>query len=138
MKAQEIRVMLENKTQQMRAIINSNMLERGLKSNDCQRMALLNAISEVEHLINGIEQSDINSWEYFKPTTDDKKEIVADLGKGNYQGKLSCGLTWWLGVDCEDFEDLSDSYFESVIVRIYEGAIEGHINGLSWKLYFSN
>ena len=50
---------LEEKADDIRFIIESVMPSKGLKEGDCQRLCLLNRLSDLEHAINGITSSDL-------------------------------------------------------------------------------
>lgn len=59
-KAQKFQIQAEKLTSKLRNII-SKMPEKGLKEEDCQRLYLLNRLSEFEYAINGVSENDFKT-----------------------------------------------------------------------------
>ena len=54
---------VEEKLQELTDLVEESLPQRGNTSDECQRIALINAINTVEHLVNGIEPIDLEEKE---------------------------------------------------------------------------
>lgn len=60
MKANKLKSLLEDKAEELRSMIESNMQSKGNVEVDCQRLCLINRLNDLSYCINGIEQSDLS------------------------------------------------------------------------------
>ena len=59
MKLPEFKQIAESLLEQLQDHINTNMSQKGLISEECQRVYLTQQVSEVEHAINGTTDADL-------------------------------------------------------------------------------
>jgi hypothetical protein len=50
---------LENRIEEIQTLITENMPSKGDKEEDCQRLCLLNRLSDFEHTVNGTTMKDL-------------------------------------------------------------------------------
>lgn len=59
MSVKKLKTLLESKTEEIRCVIESNIASKGCVESECQRLCLLNRLSDFEHYVNGIVDSDL-------------------------------------------------------------------------------
>ena len=58
-----VKGLLEEKLQELVNLVEESLPQRGNTSSECQRIGLINAINEVDHLVSGIESVDLEEKE---------------------------------------------------------------------------
>lgn len=71
----------ESLISQLDDLFRHSLIDDGLTSETSQRMALLNALAEVEHNVNGVEESDVlgSAINAFFDDEDSSISVIADI-----------------------------------------------------------
>jgi hypothetical protein len=59
MKLKTLQAKIEKHLEAIRTLVQDNMQSKGDKETECQRLCVLNRVSDVEHASNGIVESDL-------------------------------------------------------------------------------
>ena len=78
MKIEQFKKQARAHLHRLESLVKLNMLEDGMTSEDCQRVGFINTLYEIDRLINGTEQSDL---EYNSIPIEDCEFSVRTYGK---------------------------------------------------------